>query len=115
MSASAQDANVNFPVVAGGFLPGGVGAGSRAENVQGCSALAEATVWRVTLNRPVPALKCIIVATSEGDIGAAPLSAGTNYTIFSPTEFTIYDTKIAGSFNRDQGISFMVFEVPNIA
>jgi hypothetical protein len=114
VSGISSSGNINFPVVAGGFLPGGVGTGTRAENVQGCSAVAEATVWRIILTRPIPALKAIVLATSEGDAGATPLSAGTNYTLFSETELTLYDTKIAGTLNRAQGISFLILEVPRI-
>lgn len=118
MSGSAQNANVNLPVVAGGFLPGAVVAGTRAENVQGCSALAvdpaASGYWAITLNRPIQALKAVVLCSEEGDIGVPPLSSGPVFALASETVVNIYSQKIAGSINRNQGISFLVLEVPNL-
>jgi hypothetical protein len=112
MSGSAQLANVVFPLVAGGFLPGGVATGTRAQNVQGCSAVNSGTTyWQIILNRPIAALKCVVILSAEGGVG----QPFTPQKIFvSETSIQIYHVNAAGAQGTGQGISFMIFEVPSI-
>jgi len=115
MSGSSEKANVNFPVVAGGFLPGALAVGSRAQNVQGCSAIVNVgPYWAVTLDAPIPAGRAIVLCSMEADIGAPPLFVSANYSVASESVVNFLLTKSDGTQAINTGISFLILQMPNI-
>lgn len=100
MSQSAEKANIAFPEICGGYLPGGASIGDRSESVRGCSATCTGVgVWLIEpFDRSLNRYEDMLV----------------QYNI-APAASTVYGaTAVIGPFNSTSGLNAPDFYIGSV-